>query len=300
MEITPSLSTPWSRRRGVGTRVHRIIELSPARVALLDDDGLTIHDLEGDSVVFHRDGVSEAVAWSEHLVLLEESETLTILDTNTGRMVGSPIPLPNGPDAITMALAVSSEGKVATAGDDRPITVHDLSSGKLLASWEDPGEGITALTFLPDGRLVSGGDDRRIRCWEPTTGDPLPGPLFGMVEGRLWGHSDSVEHLAPFSTADGVWRLAAADGDHTIRVWDLGSGEQIGEAITAHTSVIRALVVDGPRLVSVSTAGLLVVHGEDGAVVTTCDLGVTVWGAALAERELAVGLAEGWGTVALP
>lgn len=299
MEITPALST-WSRRWHIGTSVRRIVELSSARVALLGDDGLTIHDLEDAVVLLRRDGVEDAVARSGRLVLLEDPETLTVLDPSTGEMIGSPISLPDGPDAITLALAVSGGVQVATAGDDRPVTVHDLSSGRLLASWQDPGEGITALAFLPDGRLVSGGDDRRIRCWEPTTGAPLPGPLFGMVEGRLWGHSDSVEHLAPFSTADGVWRLAAADGDHTIRVWDLGSGEQIGEAITAHTSVIRALVVDGPRLVSVSTAGLLVVHGEDGAVTSTCDLGVTVWGAALVEGELALGLDDGWGTIALP
>lgn len=128
----------------------------------------------------------------------------------------------------------------------------------------------------------------------------MPGPLFGMVGGQLMGHSDAVEHLAPFQAKDGTWRLAAADMEHTVRVWDLETGHQIGDAITAHTSVIRALLADGSRLISVDTDGNVVVLDDDGTVSATHDLGVTVWGAALVEGELAVGLSDGWGTVELP
>jgi len=68
---------------------------------------------------------------------------------------------------------------------------------------------VNAVAFSPDGRLLaSGGDDHKVRLWNPTTGQPIGHPLTG--------HTGWVLSVA-FSP-DGHL-LASASGDKTIRIW---------------------------------------------------------------------------------
>ncbi|MGH3930800.1 MAG: WD40 repeat domain-containing protein, partial [Pseudonocardiaceae bacterium] len=70
-------------------------------------------------------------------------------------------------------------------------------------------EGINAVAFNPDGRLLaSGGDDKVVRLRDPATGQPVGGPLTG--------HTHWVRAVA-FSP-DGRL-LASASYDGTVRLW---------------------------------------------------------------------------------
>ncbi len=68
------------------------------------------------------------------------------------------------------------------------------------------------MEFSGDGRILAAGAEREIRLFEPATG-----ALFA----TLRGHESLVNEL--LSSRDGTL-LASASTDHTIRVWELGTG----------------------------------------------------------------------------
>lgn len=76
------------------------------------------------------------------------------------------------------ALVVSSDGlTVAAANRGGIVVVHDTRTGEALrtlrhapADASAESRGVTALAFTPDGRLISGGDDKQLRWWEVGSG----------------------------------------------------------------------------------------------------------------------------------
>ena len=99
------------------------------------------------------------------------------------------------------------------------------------------GSRVRAVAALPDGRLVSAGDDGRVRVWDPTG-------VAGLIE--LAGHRGIVRAVA--ALPDG--RVASAGDDRQILLWDLNAVNAPVE-LGRHGRVVRALAVlrDG-RVVS--------------------------------------------------
>jgi WD40 repeat protein len=146
-------------------------------------------------------------------------------------------------DGVT---AVSPDGKLA-AGDYARFT-SDKSHWSLLAVWEIatgkrlhelPGHGTLAVAFAPDGVLVSGDNDGKLRFWDVVKGKEL----------RQWrAHEGRVRAIA--FTGDGK-TLASAASDQRLRFWDAGSGREIDPPF-GHTGPAQALAwsPDGRTLVS--------------------------------------------------
>ena len=67
---------------------------------------------------------------------------------------------------------------------------------------------------LPDGNIVSAGEDAYIKLWNVKTGN--------MIRSFI-GHDDFVRCLELTSNGD----LCSASDDKTIRVWNLKTGEEI-------------------------------------------------------------------------
>ncbi len=88
---------------------------------------------------------------------------------------------------------------------------------------------VTCLAVLPDGRIVSGSDDKSIRIWDADTGECLC---------ALEGHLDGVTCLALLP--DG--RIVSGSNDRTIRIWNADTGKSV-RTLKGHIGQVRCLAV---------------------------------------------------------
>lgn len=67
----------------------------------------------------------------------------------------------------TISIAASTDGRrIATGGFDGHLAIWDRASRTLVARWPaEQGDGVWAVTFLPDGQLLSAGDSGTIKRW---------------------------------------------------------------------------------------------------------------------------------------
>jgi WD40 repeat protein len=142
------------------------------------------------------------------------------------------------------ALAVHPvDGRILLASNTGWLAVHDAETGHCLQSTRIPGQGaIQALRFSRDGALlVSGGDDRIVRFWNP---DPL-------TETRaMRGHTDGI--MSVDITRDATLAVSGAR-DNDIRVWNVATGRPV-TVLKAHTFTVYCVrfCADPSRVLSAS------------------------------------------------
>jgi eukaryotic-like serine/threonine-protein kinase len=205
--------------------------------------------------------------------------------------------IPSAVAAIVRRLmAKHPDDRYASPGELAGVLETVLRTGNL-PDWHQPmalvptatltGHGVfTAVVFLDDKTLVSGGADRTIRVWDLASGkekarlgdgkhgvgclalSPTTGQLFagqgvtvraydanGREALRLSGHNDAVRCMA--LTADGK-RLLTGSVDRTVRLWDLARGCEI-QRFALHRAEVTgvALSPDGRIALSCSRDGTL-------------------------------------------
>jgi len=122
----------------------------------------------------------------------------------------------------THPIALSFDGKMLAAGEDRGIIqLFDTASKQPGIRLTSPQEQ-TSLAFSPDGRtLVAGTANHQIQVWNLQT---------GRLEHSLFGHTDRVTSVA-FHPEGHL--LASGSNDGTIRLWDTHTFRQVG-ILAAH------------------------------------------------------------------
>jgi WD40 repeat protein len=180
------------------------------------------------------------------------------------------------------ALAISPDGKLlAAAGEDKLISLWDLTTGKHFGNIIGHTDRIPALAWHPDGKLlVSAGWDTTARVWDAHTQQPVillnthstqVTALAFSRDGRLLASADSAQtvHVWDFAarrelqvlrgpqaeiralafSPDG--RSLACNGDRMIHLWDPTTGQpQVGSGPRPTTRSDLSLSRDGQRLVS--------------------------------------------------
>lgn len=138
------------------------------------------------------------------------------------------------------ALALSGDGKEALSGSfDTAAIRWSLVNNAAEQVMRFHEGAVNAVAILPDGRLVTAGEDAKIAVWKP--GETTPGQVFE-------GHQAPVVSVAV--SPDGT-SIASASWDRTVRIWLLaGGGARLLEGHQQNVNGV-AFSGDGKSLVSV-------------------------------------------------
>lgn len=137
------------------------------------------------------------------------------------------------------ALAISPDGDSLLSGSfDTAAIRWSLKTDTAEQVLRYHADGVNAVVFLKDGRMITAGADARIAVW--TAGRPEPDRV-------LEGH---VAPIAALAVSPDEALLASASWDRTVRLWSLPDGTS--RVLEGHTQNVNgvAFVPDG-RLVSV-------------------------------------------------
>jgi hypothetical protein len=175
--------------------------------------------------------------------------TLRLWDTASGREVWRQQEAPGG----VWCVAVSPDGQYALSslgmyekgagwvrGSDHAIRLWDLSTRKLVRTFEGHTDELRGLAFSPDGKYaLSASLDGTARLWEVSTGKEVR---------RFEGHTGALRMCA--LSADGK-RALTSSLDGTARAWDVASGKEISRFEGHHADVlVAAFTPDGRFAVS--------------------------------------------------
>jgi WD40 repeat protein len=170
----------------------------------------------------------------------------------------------SGPSAMfaiqgTDSLALSADGTtLATGGgtnDDR-IRLWDTRRG---VQWgpelRHGDEGVQVLAFSPRGDLLASGHGQAIVLWRVVPAEDGTKRLEPFNPNReLVGHIGSVNDIA-FSP-DGT-RVLSGGSDDTVRLWDVNTGQAIGQPIVAPAGAEAvAFANDGKTIAAAGNYGL--------------------------------------------
>ncbi|SFP06681.1 WD40 repeat [Actinomadura madurae] len=167
---------------------------------------------------FGPDGRTLAVACAD--------DKVRVWDTATRRITAV---LPH-PEPVT-SVAFRADGTLASASTDGTARLWRLPGPVL----RQPEGHVYSLAYRPDGRvLAGGGEDGRIRLWDPVTRTPLTEPVVS-----------SAAFVISVAFAPDGRTLAAGGGDRSVWLWDLADPARpvrLGRPLTGAADWIESVL----------------------------------------------------------
>jgi WD40 repeat protein len=211
-------------------------------------DPLIGHTWYIESVAFSSDGhILTSVSWDD---------TFRLWDVETGEQIDK-TPLQ---DAIrNSVVAISSDGQVLAIADYSEIYFWDLKTGEQFFVVHTGPRDICHITFSPEGQiLASSSGDGTIRLWSVETGTQIGNVIEGSSERGPLAFSPDGKILVSGGCASPLTKdlitkeMKCYQGE--IRLWDVETGQQIGDTLTSHQDRVHELAFspDGQWLASAS------------------------------------------------
>jgi WD40 repeat protein len=133
------------------------------------------------------------------------------------------------------------------------VRLRELPSGRIVKSIEGWQQGVSNLSFSPDGRVLAGTAGPRLRVWDLA------------ADREIALQKRGTKHFQGVSFTDDGRYLATVSNDETVRIWDARSWQehttftwQIGRLLNI------AFAPDGCRAAAGSDQGKIVIWDVDG------------------------------------
>ena len=208
-------------------------------------------------------------------------------------------------DAV-LAVAASRDGRwLASSSGDGAVKLWDTTTWREARTWvPKQGSGGFAVSFSPDGSLLAATAGNEVQIWETDTGRQvrrlaLPGGdkadfavsfspngqwlaaaadnNIALWDANRWREKPTLgaqvpEGVRPLAVAPNGKTLALGSDDHTVKLWDLVSGQQV-HALRGHIGMISSVAISPDGRWLASAAGQIYV-GSDKV-----DNSVRIWNA---------------------
>jgi WD40 repeat protein len=228
----------------------------------------------------------------KRLYIADLAKTVSVVDVSAGKVVRA-FPVDSGPALFATqpdhCIALSPDERwFAQGAPDGTIRLRDARTGVEARTIGKLDDELMALAFSPDGSRLVGADRATLKIWDFPTGRELAATSLSGIWIRVARFSADGKRLAiagilpqfrtrdvrildaenlrevwslnghTFTVLDAVFspdrrRLATASLDGTVRIWDLGTGQEVLKV--NHGGFLRSVrfVSDGRRLISSST-----------------------------------------------
>jgi RNA polymerase sigma factor (sigma-70 family) len=129
------------------------------------------------------------------------------------------------------------------AADDLSIRLWNVATGKLIRKFDSSTDGVTAVAFTPDGRMLATANrNQTLTLWETAT---------GKLRAEFKSKDPSTTTVLAVAFSPDGKTLAAGGADGSIQIWDVAIAAALGR-LTGHQGPAAALAFapDGRLLAS--------------------------------------------------